>query len=349
MVVIHMTLQSNRDRLFSGIGLSLSNEDPAATTLALVRTADRLGYDEVSIPESRCHRSVTSIAAAALATTDQVTVRIGVVNPVVRHPVLLAMEAATLADLAPGRVRFGIGAAEWTVKALGWDPPGWRPYTNTVEAVRAVKELTSGRELGFEPSTFSAAPHTLLDLPNPEPVPVDIGAVSHRMMEAVGEVADGVQLGAITSVGYTEWAVERVASGARRAGRDPTSLLVAGNVLTSVDEDRSAARAAVREVLAYYLARVEGVVVDESGADMDAVDAVRTAVSERGVDAGAGAVSESLIDTFAVAGTPDEVAAGLLEFAEAGMQLPLLWHTFGPDPGRAVEVLAREVRPAVCY
>ena len=347
MVLIHMSLESNRDRRFSGIGLSLSNEDPAATTLALVREADRLGYDEVSIPESRRHRSVTSIAAAALATTEQVTVRIGIANPVSRHPVLLAMEAATLADLAPGRVRFGIGAAEWTIKALGWDPPGWRPYTNTVEAVRAVRALTAGDELGFEPSTFAASPDTVLDLPSPEPVPVDIGAVSHRMMEAVGEVADGVQLGAITSVGYTEWAVERIAAGAHRAGRDASALLVTGNVLTSVDEDRDLARRAVREVLAYYLARVEGVVIDESGADMDAVDAVRAAVAERGMRAGADAVSESLIDTFAVAGTPDEVASGLLAFAAAGMQLPLLWHTFGPDPQRAVGVLAREVRPAV--
>lgn len=329
------------------MGLSLSNEEPAEITLSLVREADRLGFDEVSIPESRRHRSVTSIAAAALATTKQVTVRIGVANPVSRHPVLLAMEAATLADIAPGRVRFGIGAAEWTVKALGWDPPGWRPYTNTIEAVRAVKALTGGNKLNFAPSTFAAASDTVLDLQSPEPVPVDIGAVSYRMMEAVGEVADGVQLGAITSVGYTEWAVDRITTGANRFGRDPLSLVVSGNVLTSVDEDRLAARAAVREVLAYYLARVEGVVVDKAGADMDAVDAVRVAVANHGLEAGARAVSESLIDTFSVAGTADEVMTGLLKFAAAGMQVPLLWHTFGPDPQRAIEILAHEMQPII--
>ena len=343
-----MASDSDRGARFRGLGLSLSNEEPAAATLALVREADRLGYDEVSIPESRRHRSVTSIAAAALATTDQVTVRIGIANPVTRHPVLLAMEAATLADLAPGRVRFGIGAAEWTVRALGWDPQEWRPYSNTVEAVQTVKRLTAGEPLGFEPQTFRATADTVLDLASPEPVPVDIGAVNRRMMEAVGEVADGVQLGAITSVGYTRWAVDRIAEGAARAGRDPASLLVTANVLTSVADDRAAARKAVREVLAYYLFRVEGVVVDLSDADRDAVAAVRRAVADGGVEQGAAAVSESLIDTFAVAGTVDEVADGLLAFADAGMHIPLLWHTLGPDPVRAVEVLAREVRPAVC-
>ena len=35
------------------------------------------------------------------------------------------------------------------------DPPGWRPLTNTVEAVRAVRRLTAGEELDFVPTTFS--------------------------------------------------------------------------------------------------------------------------------------------------------------------------------------------------
>ncbi len=316
-------------------------------TLALARRADALGYAEVSIPESRRHQSVTSVAAAILATTDRVRVRIGIANPVTRHPVLLAMEAATLAELGPGRVRFGIGAAEWTVRALGWAPQGWRPYTNTVEAVQAVRRLTAGEPLGFEPTTFRAPADTVLDTSPPAPVPVDIGAVNARMMEAVGEVADGVQLGAISSVGYTRWAVARVEAGAARAGRDPSELLVSGNVLTSVDRDRQAARDAVREVLAYYLHRVEGVVVDESGADAADVAAVREAVAAGGGAAGAAAVTDGLIDVFAVAGTVDDVVAGLRPYVAAGMALPLLWHTFGPDAERAIEVLATEVAPAL--
>ncbi len=326
----------------------MSNEEATASTLALVRAADHLGFDEVALRESRRHRSVVAVAAAALVQTERVVVRVGIANPVTRHPILLAMEAATLEDLGPGRVRFGIGAAERTVKTLGWDPQGWKPYTNTIEAVRAVRRLTAGQPLGFEPTTFLAPADTVLDIPSPAPVPVDIGAVNKRMMEAVGEVGDGVQLGAITSVPYTRWAVDRIAAGAARAGRDVGDLLVTGNVLTSIGDDRAVARDAVREVLAYYLARVEGIVVELAGADLDAVDAVRTAVADRGVVAGARVVSESLIDTFAVTGTVDDVIEGLLTFADVGMHVPLLWHTLGPDSARAIELLGRKVRAAVC-
>ena len=41
---------------FRGLGLSLSNEEAAPATLALAQEADRLGFDEVSIPESRQFR-----------------------------------------------------------------------------------------------------------------------------------------------------------------------------------------------------------------------------------------------------------------------------------------------------
>ncbi len=333
--------------MFRGLGLSLSNEEPVAVTLELAREADRLGFDEVSLPESRLIRSVTSVAAAVLATTSEITVRIGIANPVNRHPAVLALEASTLADLAPGRLRFGVGAAEWTLKALGMAPPGWKPYTNTVETVRAMKDLLAGRSLSFEPTTFGLGPDARLEKPPSSPPPVDLGAVSRRTMEAVGRWADGVQLGAITSVGYTRWARGRIAAGAEAAGRSLDDLLISANVLTSVDEDRRAARNAVRDVLAYYIARVEGVVITESGADPEDIEAVRRAVRTDGFEAGAAAISDHLIDVFAVAGTPDEVISGLGGYAEAGLGLPLAWYTLGPDPVAATRVLGEVIRPAV--
>ena len=115
-----------------------------------------------------------------------------------------------------------------------------------------------------------------------------------------------------------------------------------------MDSDRKAARDAVREVLAYYLARVEGVVIEESGADPEHIDQVRQVVARDGVTVGASAVSEHLIDTFSVAGTPRDVAEGLAIYAEAGLQKPLVWHTLGPNPTEALRTIAREIRPELC-
>jgi len=335
------------DGKFAAFGLSLSNEDPAPATVELVRRADALGFDEVSLPESRHFRSVFAVAAASLVATDRARVRIGIANPVTRHPAVLAMEAATLAELGPGRLVFGVGAAVWTMAALGYAPPGWKPYTHTLETIRALRAWLGGQALGFTPTTFAALPHTRLDFTPPPGIPIELGAVSARMMEAGGEVADGVQLGALTSARYVTWARERIAAGAARVGREGGGIRVSANILLSVDRDRAAARRAVRDVLAYYLARVEGVVVDESGADPADVAAVRDAVGRGGVGAGRDVVSDDLVRVFAVAGTVDDVLGQLAPYAAAGLDVPLAWHTFGPDRAAAIETLAHAVRPAL--
>jgi 5,10-methylenetetrahydromethanopterin reductase len=333
---------------FVGLGLSLSNEGLLRETLALAQRADELGFDEVSLPESRQHRAVFSAAAATLATTRRIRVRIGIANPVTRHPAVLAMEAATLAEIAgPERLAFGVGAAVWTMRALGYEPAGWQPYTNVVETVRALRQWLAGEELGFTPTTFAADASNRLDFTPVSPIRIDVGAVNARMMQAAGEVADGVQLGALVSPGYVRWSRDRLAEGAVRANRPVDELLVSSNVLCSVAADRGEARRAVREVLAYYLWRVEGVVVDTSGADPDEVAAVRDAVAREGAEAGAAQVTEGLIDTFACAGNVDDVVAQLAAFADAGLHLPLAWHTLGPDPAAALPMLAGPVRAAV--
>ncbi len=333
---------------FAGLGLSLSNEGPLGETLAVAQRADALGFDEVSLPESRQHRAVFTAAAATLATTERTRVRIGIANPVTRHPAILAMEAATLAEIGgPHRVALGVGAAVWTMRALGYEPTDWHPYTHVVETVRALRRWLDGDDLGFQPTTFAAHPTNRLDFEPLGPIRIDIGAVNGRMMEAAGEIADGVQLGALVSPGYVRWSRERLVTGAARSNRSVDDLLVSSNVLCSVGLDRAAARAAVREVLAYYLWRVEGVVVDTSGADPEDVSAVRSAVASDGPAAGAARVSDHLIDTFACAGTADDVVAQLGAFADAGLDLPLAWHTLGPDPQAALELLAGPIRAAV--
>jgi 5,10-methylenetetrahydromethanopterin reductase len=312
------------------LGISLSNEVPVAQTVALAQTAERLGLAEAWLPESRHGRGTFTVAAQIAAGTSRIGIGIGIVNPFWRHPSVIAMEAATLDEASGGRVRLGVGAALWTLRALSEDDPRTRrPLAAMTEALQIIKALVSDGPAP-RPEIYKTRAESRLDFVTQRPrLPIYVGAVNARMLEITGELADGVQLGAITSPGYVRWAASRVADGAVRTGRDPATVDVAANVLVSVDTDAAAARNAIRRVLAYYLHRVEGVVVDTSGADPGQVDAVRRAVREEGVDAGARAVTEHLIDVFAAAGDPGQVAARLHEYAKAGLRGLLAWYTFG--------------------
>jgi 5,10-methylenetetrahydromethanopterin reductase len=328
------------------LGISLSNEVPIADTAQLAEAAEQLGLAEVWLPESRHGRGVFTVGAQVAARTSRLGIGIGIVNPFWRHPSVIAMEAAALDEASGGRLRLGVGAALWTLRALGEDDARTgRPLAAMTEALQIIRAMVSDGAAP-DPGIFTARASTQLDfVPYRRHLPVYVGAVNARMLEVSGALADGVQLGAITSPGYVRWAWDRVAAGATAAGRDPAALDLAANVLISVDADAAAARDATRHVLAYYLHRVEGVVVDTSGAELAQVEAVRRAVREDGVAAGARAVTEHLIDVFAAAGDPDQVIARLHEYTAAGLRGLLAWYVFGPEPRRGLELLAQEVAP----
>ena len=330
------------------LGLALANEGPLRETVALARRAEELGLAEVWVPESSHGRSVTSVVATLAANTRQIGLGVGVVNPFWRHPSLIAMEAATLDEASDGRLRgIGLGAALWTLEALGEaDPRTRRPLAAMTEALGIVRAMLR-EQPGPTPEIFAARADAALSFTPLRPeVPIYVGAVNQRMLQATGALADGAYLGAITSPGYTRWAAEQVRWGAARAGRQDRVDLIA-NVLTSVSPDPRAARAATRPVLAYYLWRVDGVVIEHSGADPQAVDEVRRTVAARGVQAGAARVSDHLVDVFAAAGDPDQVAERLRRYAEAGLDGALAWHVLGPDPTEGLRLLAAKVWPQV--
>jgi 5,10-methylenetetrahydromethanopterin reductase len=224
------------------------------------------------------------------------------------------------------------------------DPRTRRPLAAMVEAIKIVRAMLRG-EPGPTPEIFTVRSDAALSFtPLRRELPIYVGAVNQRMLQATGALADGAYLGAITSPGYTAWAASQLGWGAARAGRqDPVDLIA--NVLTSVATDARAARAAVKRVLAYYLWRVEGVVVDQAGADPEAVAEVRRTVADHGVQAGTARVSDHLVEVFTAAGDPDHVARRLHAYAQAGLDGALAWHVLGPDPREGLRLLATTVRP----
>jgi 5,10-methylenetetrahydromethanopterin reductase len=331
------------------VGLALANEGLLEQTVLLACHAEELGLTEVWVPESSHGRSATSVVATLAAHTRRIGLGVGVVNPFWRHPSLIAMEAATLDEAAGGRLQgIGLGAGLWTLNQLGEaDERTRRPLSAMVEAIKLVRAMLRG-EAGPAAEIFTVRADAALSFkPLRRDLPIYVGAVNQRMLQIAGALADGVYLGAITSPGYATWAAEQITQGASSVNREPAAVDLIANVLTSVSTDARAARAAVRQVLAYYLHRVEGVVVDRAGADPDALADVRRAVATQGVQAGAKRISDDLVGVFTAAGDPEQVAERLTTYATVGLDAALAWHVLGPDPEEGLRLLAHHVWPQV--
>jgi alkanesulfonate monooxygenase SsuD/methylene tetrahydromethanopterin reductase-like flavin-dependent oxidoreductase (luciferase family) len=183
---------------------------------------------------------------------------IGVATVQSRTPEAFATSAAMLTRLTGGRFILGIGAGsiysaahrrEWGIR----DRPlaKVRTYAETLRAFLAGEAVTfKSDDLTYEGARLGVPP---------APTPVYLGALGPEMLRLAGEVADGVVLSWMTAP-RLEWARERIAEGAARAGCDPASIRVATNVRVSVDDDVGAARRALAAAMYSYVVPSAGAI-----------------------------------------------------------------------------------------
>jgi probable F420-dependent oxidoreductase len=189
----------SRQRPFR-FGVQISRAESGAEWQEKARRAEALGYDVLLIPDHFAGQLAIgpALAVAANVTT---TLRIGTLvwQNDLRHPALVAQEAATLDVLSGGRFEFGIGAGgsfppdyEWT--GIPFDPPGTR-VGRLEESLRIVKGL-----FGEEPVTFTGKYYTITGYDAlPKPVqrphpPIFVGGGGPRMLSLAAREADIVGL-----------------------------------------------------------------------------------------------------------------------------------------------------------
>src|SRR5699024_208260 len=102
-----MTTQSGSTR--AAVGMCFDRTFPADAVLEFARDLEAGGADELWVIEDCFYTAGPSLAAAALAVTERLTVGIGILPAVARTAAVTAMEFATLHQLGPGRVLPGIG------------------------------------------------------------------------------------------------------------------------------------------------------------------------------------------------------------------------------------------------
>lgn len=97
------------------LGITMPRSFAPRDVIDLARHAEDAGMDDVWVIEDCFFTSGPPLAAAVLAVTERVHVGVGILPAVIGTAALTAMEAATLAEVGPGRVTIGIGhgVQEW--------------------------------------------------------------------------------------------------------------------------------------------------------------------------------------------------------------------------------------------
>jgi 5,10-methylenetetrahydromethanopterin reductase len=298
------------------LGLMLSGARPAPDAVRIAARAERSGIGDIWVSEDYFERGGVAVAAAVAMVTTTARIGIGVLNPWTRHPMLTAMEIAAIDELSGGRAVLGIGASNrvWMQERCGVEFTA--PLRAVEECVDVVRRALSGEHVRVQGRHFQVDAG-LSFVPLRASVPITLGVKGRRALELAGRIGDGVLLSLLAAPAYVSWARELTGP----------SLETSAYVLASCGPDRSAARAAVRRPLAYYL----GVHGDHDITRIPGLDPALAARFRTGWLSGQPAedlVGEGLIDTFAVAGGVHDCLAGLQRLEAAGLASAVL-----RDPG----------------
>ena len=130
-------------------------------------------------------------AASVLAAHDTLGVDVAVYLLALRHPVPVARQLATLAELAPGRLALGVGLGgedRAEMEACGVDPRTRGRRTD--EALGILRRLLVGEAVTFAGEFFELSDVRVLPTPDP-PIPLVVGGRSAAALRRAGRLGDG--------------------------------------------------------------------------------------------------------------------------------------------------------------
>jgi 5,10-methylenetetrahydromethanopterin reductase len=327
------------------VALYLQDKHPIRDGMRYAELAEQAGFEAVWQAESRLVREATVPMAAYAAVTERIGIGSGVVNTWTRNVGLLAATFSTLDDLAPGRVKLGIGA--W------WDPLAAKVGIERRRMLKCMRETVDATRwlLTLERVTYHGEFVHLDDVEidivhgdrSPKNVPIYIGATAMKMMELAGEIGDGVLLNYLVSPRYNAEAMEHLKAGAARAGRTVADVDRPQLVVCSLDDDdRSAALDRSRELVAQYLGQ-QPHIMKASGVDDELLEEIGRVLTwpatPEQIEQAMTLVPDDVVQLITASGTADECRTKVQEYVDAGCTCPVLY-PLGDDVQAMIDTFA---------
>jgi alkanesulfonate monooxygenase SsuD/methylene tetrahydromethanopterin reductase-like flavin-dependent oxidoreductase (luciferase family) len=193
-----------------------------------------------------------TMAASLLAAQADLPVYVALYLLPLRHPVPVARQLATLAQLAPGRLTLGVGIGgedPHEIEICGVDPKTRGRLMD--ESLQIVRSLGDGTPVTIDGEFFSLHEALIVPAPSP-PIPLIVGGRSDAAVRRAAKLGDG-WLGIWVSPRRYTTVRDQIDREATEAGRDPSAFEHALNVWCGFGPTREAAHDALAtQMQAFY-------------------------------------------------------------------------------------------------
>lgn len=214
----------------------------------IVSSMEGWGIDQLWLTDSSLHaKCCYSFTTLAALNSTTMTIGTAVTNPVTRHPAIGAVAALTQQEISHGRFRYGIGAGDRPLLALGYKPARLAVLE---DAISATRRLWAGEEVTWQANGFSLE-QAHVRHGTPADIPLYVSASGPKTLEMAGRIADGIILLAGLHPEGLQYAISHIERGAEKAGRDARpSITVFG--YGAISDDEEYALEAGRSIAAWF-------------------------------------------------------------------------------------------------
>jgi 5,10-methylenetetrahydromethanopterin reductase len=229
------------------LGLRVPACESTVEVANFIAHAEAGGFDYAWVPDTQMlAREVWITLGLAATRTARIGLGTGVSNPATRDVSVTGTAAATVDELAPGRVVFGLGSGHSSVRIIGMKTSRIQTMRDYVEQLR---QLWAGEMISPRGRTYR-----LRNAPGRQ-IPVYISATGPNMLQFAGEVADGVLLMAGLTSEALDYGLTNIEIGARRAGRRLEDVAVTVGTFCHVGPDARAIRKLAQPYAANFAIR----------------------------------------------------------------------------------------------
>jgi alkanesulfonate monooxygenase SsuD/methylene tetrahydromethanopterin reductase-like flavin-dependent oxidoreductase (luciferase family) len=312
-----------------GLSAYISVGRSLETALQRVELAEHHGYESVYVTHIAGRDSATVLMAYA-SRTERVRLGTGVMPIYSRTPVATAQSFATLDEFSHGRAVIGLGVSHRPTVEGWYGQEIEKPVRDMREYVAVVRAVLRGEDPP-QGERFRSHFH-FMGYEARGDMPIYVAGLSPGMLRLAGEVADGVMLWLCNPDYIRDVVVPAVTEGRERAGKGLDGFDVVAAVPSAITHEPGEARERLRaDLIPYFGLPFYRAMLERSGYEEDV-----KGFDERGPEA----ISDRFMGALAAIGSPEEGAAVVRRYSEAGVTSPAIGAVARTDFDVSLESLA---------
>jgi 5,10-methylenetetrahydromethanopterin reductase len=297
------------------IGCSLGSLLSVEQVLHCTEMLSDTKIDSVWIPETWGMENFSMLGAIANKTKTQ---KIGssIINIYSRSPTTISMGAATTDILSDGRLILGLGTSSMPIVEEFHGEKFENPVQRMKEYVEIIQLSLTKKQINYSGKIFKLKNFTLLITPKRQSIPIYLAAINQKMVKLTWEIADGVifylrpieEMGKIISKMQLQKKID-----------------VTCQIITCVSNNSEKAIWRAKKTLAFYISvgKIYREFLAKNGYENETSN-IFEEFKKSGFKSNHELVTDSMLKSLCIAGTPNESRLQLQKFRDIGIDLPII-------------------------